>query len=154
MSNKMSILNDDERKLRDIFSKVIAESGPEFSGLGVILYDFDDYIPIYPMRECVEGVPTKNICSFLHNVSNVKSDYHDGFMMLSSEWVVIKACQYFSPPILDGITLERNKGFGGRYLAALFGSKIDGVKLCGVVSEKKEIIFFKNGFEIYCEGAK
>lgn len=152
MNNKLCHLNEEEIKLRDIFLKVILKTKSNFSGLGLILYGDDEAIPVYPMRYNVPGIPTTKIFTFLNEISSVESDYHDGFVMVNSGWVLTKACQYFSPPIIDDIRLERTTGFGGRYLAALFGSKVAGVKLCGIISQKKEIILFKGGLEIYSEG--
>jgi hypothetical protein len=54
--------------------------------------------------------------------------------------------QYFSPPIVAN-TLDRTKLFGGRYVAALFGSAIQGVELTGIASRGFGIAVFKDGSE-------
>jgi len=55
--------------------------------------------------------------------------------------------------MIDGVMIDRTKVFGGRYIAALFGSAIPGVQLAGIASRGFGIAVFENGSERYFEAA-
>ncbi|MBK5517948.1 hypothetical protein [Pseudomonas sp. TH10] len=47
--------------------------------------------------------------------------------------------------------MKRERRFGGRYLAALFGSVLPGVKMIGIATPTLGIAIFENGREIHFE---
>ncbi|HDT3627361.1 TPA: hypothetical protein QHP12_003474, partial [Morganella morganii subsp. morganii] len=59
--------------------------------------------------------------------------------------------QYFSPQIIENISFDRSRFVGGRFVAALYGSCIDEIKLTGIVSEGNSLSIFEAGKEIYHE---
>jgi hypothetical protein len=61
---------------------------------------------------------------------------------------LVRLAQYFSPPIVPSAAIDRSKRFGGRYLAALFGSALPGVLATGVASRDFGIAVFRDGREI------
>src|SRR5205823_12332189 len=79
------------------------------------------------------------------------SEHHDGFHVISSTWRLTRVAQYFSPPIIPDAQIDRSKRFGGRYLAALFGSGIPGVLASGIASEGFGIAVFRGGKETFFE---
>lgn len=89
----------------------------------------------------------KDLITSLAAISVPDSEYHDGFHVVSSGWRLIRVSQYFSPPIVANATIDRTKLFGGRYIAALFGSAIHGVQLAGIASRGFGIAVFKDGSE-------
>jgi hypothetical protein len=80
-----------------------------------------------------------------------RSDFHDGFHLMSTEWKLTQVAQYFSPPIVPHLEVDRQKLFGGRYLAALFGSVLPGVELTGTASNGFGMAVFRHGREVYFE---
>ena len=68
--------------------------------------------------------------------------------MLGPNLRLIHLAQYFSPPIVPSASIDRSKRFGGRYLAALFGSALPGVLATGVASRDFGIAVFRDGREM------
>ena len=128
-------------------------AGDDFTGVGVLICDAPDTLPILPLRpkSTVEGA--KDLVVSLATISVPDSEYHDGFHVVSSDWRLIRVSQYFSPPIVPNVTIDRTKLFGGRYIAALFGSAIHGVQLVGIASRGFGIAVFKDGSEQLFEAA-
>lgn len=77
----------------------------------------------------------------------ISSEYHDGFHILDSSLHLKLVAQYFSPPVVRDVALDRSKLFGGRYVAALFGSVLAGVLLTGIASREFGIAIFERGTE-------
>lgn len=141
-------------RLRDLMKGIYNSSHKDFSGIGIVLYENISNIPIFPLRKSNPEIDYSDITPALVSISSHKSDYHDGFHFISSNWQLTHISQYFSPPIIPDIELCRESGFGGRYLAALFGSKIIGVNLCGIASKNFGLAIFKDGVEILFEELK
>lgn len=139
-------------KLIDILREVVKLSGKDFSGVGVIVWNEEFDLPIFPLRVNVKIPNNEKLEINLAQISSLSSDLHDGFHILTSTLKLVRVAQYFSPPIVHDIRLNRERRFGGRYLAALFGSKIPGVVLSAVASPALGIAIFKNGQEVYFEG--
>lgn len=131
----------------------VKEDNPNFSGIGIIVSDDIASLPIYPLRKLIPLMPFSNPIEFLREISSYGSGYHDGFHILDSELQLKKISQYFSPPIPDHFILTRETNFGGRYLAALFGSTLKSVKLTAINSNNSGLSIFENGVEIYSQGA-
>lgn len=133
--------------LFNILHRVQQTSGTAFTGIGLIVSDKPEELPIFPIR----GNPTppigQDITTFLSSISVESNEYHDGFHVLSPEFLITRLSQYFSPPIVPNITIDRSKPFGGRYLAALFGSTLRSVLLTGVASNRTGLSVFDDGVE-------
>lgn len=139
------------QRLRRTLSLVQQLAGDEFSGIGVIICASDVNLPIYPLRPS-SALPIENdLIKCLAAISSVQSEFHDGFHVISVDWQLIKTSQYFSPPIIDDAKIDRTKRFGGRYLAALFGSALPGVEVSGVASNGFGIAIFQRGREVHYE---
>ena len=135
--------------LKSILNEVVSESGKEFSGIGIILHDEKYDLPIFPLRLSVPDIEDIDITEALVKISSIDSVFHDGFHLLSSSFEITHTSQYFSPPILDNVSIDRSKNFGGRYIAALFGSSLPGVLFTGIASNGFGIAIFQSGKEIY-----
>jgi hypothetical protein len=60
--------------------------------------------------------------------------------------------QYFSPPIPPNVAVSYSKNFGGRYLAAMFGSALPSVVASGIATPTFGIAIFEGGREVYFKG--
>ena len=140
-------------ELRNVLWKVQTVAGHDFSGVGLLICDTPDFLPILPLRPLSIPPVERDLIAALVAVSNPESEYHDGFHVVSSDWRLSRVSQYFSPPIIDNAIIDRNKIFGGRYIAALFGSAIPCVQLTGIASWGFGIAIFKGGAERYFEVA-
>lgn len=138
-------------RLRNTLIRVQRIAERDFSGVGLIVHSHDAALPIFPLR--LNAAPPKTECveQALAAIAVSQSDLHDGFHLLSTDWRITAVAQYFSPPILVGAEIDRSKNFGGRYLAALFGSALPGVVLCGVASNPFGLAIFESGREVYFE---
>lgn len=158
MLSKSHVTNSEQSssisKLHGILRQVQRAAGDDFTGVGVLVCDAPDTLPILPLRT-VSTLSTAgaSLVSSLAAISVSESEYHDGFHIVSSDWELIKVAQYFSPPIITNAAIDRTKRFGGRYLAALFGSGIPGVQLTGIASQGFGIAVFKDGIERFFEAA-
>lgn len=140
-------------RLVDLLKDITALSGQEFSGLGVIVLEDGVNLPVFPMRVVLKLNSMTDSVSCLAEISNPNNDLHDGFHILNSDLRIVSLTQYFSPPIPPGVLPNRSRAFGGRYLAALFGSLLPGVILTGISTPKLGIAVFKDGNEVYFQGA-
>lgn len=140
-------------KLHRILREVQKAAGDTFAGVGLLICDAPDELPILSLRprSTLEGA--KDLVTSLATISVRSSEYHDGFHVVSSDWRLIRISQYFSPPIVANVTINRTRVFGGRYVAALFGSAIPGVQVTGIASRGFGIVVFKNGSEQLFEAA-
>lgn len=140
-------------RLVDLLKNVTARSGRDFSGLGVIVLDDGIDLPVFPMRLDLKINNMTDSVSCLAEISNPNNNLHDGFHILNADLQIVSLAQYFSPPIPLGILPNRNRAFGGRYLAALFGSLLPGVLFTGISTPKLGVVVFKDGSEVYFQGA-
>ena len=138
-------------ELRNLLWQVQAAAGKKFSGLGLLVCDSPEQLPIMPLRPKSNPPHRRKLIDSLVTISSPSSEYHDGFHILSTDWRLTLVSQYFSPPIVEDAVIDRSKVFGGRYLAALFGSAIAGVELSGIVSRGFGVAIFENGFERHFE---
>ena len=140
-------------ELRNVIWKVQTVAGHNFSGVGLLICDTPEILPILPLRPSSFPSKERDLIAALVSISNPESEYHDGFHVVSSDWRLSRVSQYFSPPIIDDAIIDRSKIFGGRYVAALFGSAIPCVQLTGIASRGFGTAIFKGGAEQYFEGA-
>ncbi len=82
----------------------------------------------------------------LLEVSTNDNIWHDGFHLISSDFHLTHFCQYFSTPIVESASIEYN--YGSRYRTALYGSYLDGVIACGVISSNFKAAVFTQGKKI------
>jgi len=128
--------------------EVDARAGADFSGTGVILSASPDDLPILALRSISDPGEVADVAGMLATISNPTHEHHDGFHVLSPQLRILRLGQYFSPPIIRDASIDRTKRFGGRYLAALFGSAIPGVVATGIASCKFGIAVFREGREV------
>lgn len=140
-------------KLVEVLSKARSLAGNEFTGVGVIVCSLNTELPTFPLRLGIEIPQREDVAISLAEVSRVASDLHDGFHVLTPEFRLVALSQYFSPPIAKAAVANRSRSFGGRYVAALFGSTLPGVHLCGIATESLGIVIFRQGREIFSERA-
>lgn len=136
--------------LRALLHEVYHHADATFSGLGVIVWDGVSTLPILPMRgEPPEGMHENSTIDVLLNISHESSPFHDGFHVVDASLALLQVSVYFSPTINPVVETPKNgQMFGGRYLAAAFGSCLEGVLCTGVVSRKYGPIVFKQGREV------
>lgn len=138
-------------ELREILHTVHALAGKNFSGIGIIISDAADRLPLFPIGPIERPALKSDLAHLLAEISVPSSEYHDGFHIVSSRWEPTRIAQYFSPPIVETVKIDRSKRFGGRYLAALFGSALIEVDATGIASSDFGIAIFKNGVELFRE---
>ncbi|WKA61365.1 hypothetical protein [Pectobacterium aroidearum] len=138
-------------ELAEILNRARKLAGNGFTGVGVIVCNPNTELPIAPLRLGVEIPREEDLAVSLAKISRETSDLHDGFHILTPDLHLVALSQYFSPPVSESAFINRNRRFGGRYLAALFGSTILEVQLCGIATNSLGIIIFKDGREIFSE---
>jgi DNA integrity scanning protein DisA with diadenylate cyclase activity len=85
----------------------------------------------------------------LMNISHEASPFHDGFHVVDANLALVQVSVYFSPAISPQVVTPANgQMYGGRYLAAAFGSCLEGVLCTGVVSRQYGPIVFEHGREV------
>jgi hypothetical protein len=138
-------------RLKDTLKIVQTRAGTRFSGIGILVCDAPERIPLFPIRLLEQRLPGIELADFLAEISTSASEYHDGFHVISSDWRLTRIAQYFSPPIVESARIDRSKRFGGRYLAALFGSALPDVRAAGIASPDFGIAIFEHGAEALYE---
>jgi hypothetical protein len=142
---------DASERLRQILRDIVRRRTDDFSGIGLIVCDSPEMLPLFPLSEPLTPAVPSDLVSYLVGISSRSSSYHDGFHVISRSWQLTRVAQYFSPPIVLRAEIDRSKRFGGRYLAALFGSAISGVSMSGIASEGFGIAIFRDGREVIYE---
>lgn len=137
------------KSLKKLLNEVQTKSGSDFSGVGIIVHDRAHDLPIFPLRLSYPMINETQIVDSLIKIASKSSKYHDGFHLISKDWKLTHVSQYFSPPIVEKTEVDRSKLFGGRYLAALFGSSLPDVLFTGIASSDFGVAIFKSGKEIY-----
>lgn len=138
-------------RMRATLSRVHALAGSEFSGIGLIVHNRAATLPVFPLRPSAKLPVDNDLERLLAAIALTTNDLHDGFHLLSVDWKLTSLSQYFSPPILANAEINWKRKFGGRYLAAQFGSAVPGVLLCGIATASVGLAIFKGGREIYFE---
>ncbi|MBR1225218.1 hypothetical protein JQ600_09840 [Bradyrhizobium sp. AUGA SZCCT0176] len=138
-------------RLRDTLRDVMRRRTCDFSGIGIVVCDYPEVLPFVPLSKVTTAFDGQDLVSRLVEIASRRSEHHDGFHVISTAWRLTKVAQYFSPPIISGAEIDRSKRFGGRYLAALFGSAIPKVMLSGIASEGFGIAVFCGGKEVFFE---
>jgi hypothetical protein len=87
------------RRLRDILWLVRAVAGDAFSGVGVVICDEPDNLPIIPLRTVSGPLAESDLVTTLASISVLQSEFHDGFHIVSSKWRLSRVAQYFSPAV-------------------------------------------------------
>jgi len=136
-------------KFVDILLNVEKEAGDDFSGLGVVVYSDIAGIPIYPLQNGSFVSDDVDLIDTFVDISKVQSPYHDGFHFVTSDLTLTHISQYFSPPIVLDLEVERIRVVGGRYMAALFGSCLTNILMTGIVTRNNGVIIFEDGSEVF-----
>ncbi|MHC4042234.1 hypothetical protein [Bradyrhizobium sp. 23AC] len=137
-------------KMRALLRSVMVQRTYDFSGVGLIVCNSPESLPIIPLSLYEPNLKGDLVDQLVH-IASRGSEHHDGFHIISQTWRLTKVAQYFSPPIIHDAEIDRSKRFGGRYLAALFGSWIPSVALAGIASEGFGIAIFERGREVLFE---
>lgn len=137
-------------ELRILLHVVWENSGADFSGVGVIVCDNAQDLPIISLRDDA-SITEGSVTDVLSNISRYSSRYHDGFHIMNGNGKLTQIAQYFSPPIVPEAVIDRQRSVGGRFVAALFGSAIPGVLMTGIVGLKSGLSIFHNGEEVVYE---
>lgn len=140
-------------QLANLLQEVDARAGPDFSGIGLIVAASTVSLPIIALRSTSKLVDDGATAPALARISHPWHEHHDGFHVLTPELEIEKVAQYFSPPIMPGARIDRQKRFGGRYLAALFGSMLPGVLATGISSRDFGVAVFQDGEEKFYRAA-
>jgi len=136
-------------KFKESLLKIQKLAGNDFSGVGIILYSEMDKIPLFPLRKANFTVNHSDIISDILEMASYNNQHHDGFHLLSSDFKITHTSQYFSPPIIPETEVDYSQKLGGRYMAALFGSSVEGILMTGVVTRSSGVVIFENGKKIY-----
>lgn len=139
-----------QNDFRDLLYNIKADARSDFSGVGIIISDASEYLPIISLRNTVPNL-TGPIIGVLSKLSSYESQYHDGFHILNRQGEITHVAQYFSPPIIKDVCIDNSRPVGGRFVAALFGSAIPNVIMTGVISEGHGLSIFMDGQEVYFE---
>lgn len=134
-------------KLAHLLKAVDVRAGHDFSGIGLIVTGSPHALPIIPLRPTSILDQPEPVADALARISKLHNEHHDGFHVLTPDLRVALVAQYFSPPIVLEARIDRRKRFGGRYLAALFGSALPGVLATGISSRDFGISIFQDGEE-------
>lgn len=136
-------------RLRELLNEIRSAGGEVFSGIGVLVTNAPDDLPIMPLRSKLKPPIDISTTKLLTEISRFTCDYHDGFHVLSSDLRVSRLSVYFSPPIVREAAEGPRVLGGGRYWAALFGSALPTVLATGVASTHYGVAVFEGGREVH-----
>lgn len=135
------------RRLHEVLSVVSDRAGDFFSGVGVIVTADPERLPLTALRDERPELDD-DLTVALVRLSRPGSPFHDGFHILSPQGQILRVAQYFSPPILRDVVIDRRRPIGARHVAALYGSVLPGVLMTGIAGQTGGVSIFVDGAEI------
>ncbi len=143
--NKMSL----EEEVFNLCTKVIETKQPNFSGIGLVVYDtatFDEsrHCNLRPDITCPPyRVDDERIVDYLMEISDYHNTLHDGFHMVNEKGILTHVAQYFVPPVINGVM--PNQYHGVRFHSSLCGSTLEGVLFIAIICSDESIYILKDG---------
>ncbi|MEZ8201233.1 hypothetical protein [Vibrio splendidus] len=116
-----------------------------FTGVGIIVCDSLDELSFLPMNAYSKVDSQDNVISKIVEGSLATNVNHDGFNLLAHDFSLLYTNVFVSPPIVDNIDIDLNRGYGARYVTAALASKVKGIAMTAVVSISYGIVIFKDG---------
>jgi hypothetical protein len=137
-----------ENELARLLKAVIEIERQDFSGLGIIVTDQPDKLPITNLKIAdqsyrLPAIGFQDILGTILQVSSGDNPYHDGFHVIEPPFSLVALSQYFSTPIIKGSDVDYR--FGSRFRTALYGSTLPHVTAVGVISQSYEAAIFIKG---------
>jgi hypothetical protein len=137
-------------RLRDLLLRV-RDSIPneEFCGVGVVVSTDLERLPIASLCTDANFPAQQDLAEQIAECSLHSRSCHDGFQIVSEQWQLALRNQYFAPfPAAECRELMGSVNVGSRYMAARFGSLIEGVVCTGLLSERDGIVVFEGGLPV------
>lgn len=134
-----------EDKLKELLSGVREMMADrEFCGVGVVVHQQFAVLPVVSLCPSAELPKGKTLAEDIALCSLASNDCHDGFQLVSNDWVLTRRNQYFAP-FIKGVTSLNHEAVGARYMAAKHGSLLESVLCTGLISDRDGLLVFVNG---------
>lgn len=135
-------------KLEQLLKKIDPSKNPNFSGIGLVVYDsqYLDKIPHCSLRPSIggpKGINIDNAVEYLESISDINHSLHDGYHFFNEKGELTHVAQYLGIPIASEV--KPNELYGTRHLTAQFASRLKGVVAVGTVSHNKSASYFESG---------
>ena len=150
VNNKMLNLREastlkTEEKLKKLLTSVREMmSAEEFCGVGVVVHKKAAVLPVASLCPSATLPKSQTLAEDIALCSLSNNDCHDGFQLVSNDWVLTRRNQYFAP-FIDGVTCLSHEVVGARYMAAKHGSLLKHVLCTGLISERDDLLVFVDG---------
>lgn len=132
-------------KLKKLLSSVREiMSAEEFCGVGVVIHEKSAVLPVASLCPSAKLPKCKTLAEEIALCSLANNLCHDGFQLVSSDWVLTKRNQYFAP-FIDGVYCSNDEAVGARYMAAKHGSLLKSVLCTGLISDRDGLLVFVDG---------
>lgn len=121
----------------------------DFCGVGVVVSADLECLPIASLCTDAHFPAQEDLAEQIAECSLYSRSCHDGFQIVSDQWQLVQRNQYFAPfPAAECRKLIGSVNVGSRYMAARFGSLIEGVVCTGLLSERDGIVVFEGGLPV------
>lgn len=121
----------------------------EFCGVGVVVATDLQQLPIASLCRDASIPVQQDLAEQIAECSTYNRPCHDGFQIVSSQWRLVRRNQYFAPfPSEEQRECISYSNVGSRYMAARFGSLIEGVLCTGLLSKRDGLVVFAGGVPI------
>lgn len=131
--------------LYNILSTIKIQKNNSFSGIGLLICDDIDNLPITALHNSSFESTSQNLSQQLTELSDYNNRYHDGFHVISTDLKITHVSQYFYPEPPEKIILNSVESYGVRYFVAKVGSALPDVKYSAIVNSDCEIYIFQDG---------
>jgi hypothetical protein len=137
-----------EKELARLLKAVIEVKTQDFSGLGIIVADHSNALPITDLKMAdqtyrLPAIGFQDVLGTILQISSGNNPYHDGFHVIEPPFSLVALSQYFSTPIIKGSDVDYR--FGSRFRTALYGSNLPHAIAVGVISQSYEPAIFIKG---------
>ncbi|MBP6390550.1 MAG: diadenylate cyclase [Flavobacteriales bacterium] len=124
----------------------------DFAGMGLIVCKPGLPLPLTSLvpRNALPVLPNSGLeetVEFLRRVTSKRSPYHDGFHLIDGQEARVVGVSYFmAPPLPEATGIDQfERPIGARHMAALLGSRIEGVTLVLTMDPSMTVSVFIQG---------
>lgn len=141
--------------VKELFPQLIIQKPTDFVGLGIIIYNEIQGLPIIPLGSHLNARPKLpisgivNISSTLASLATRANPMHDGFHLIeASTGNLTHIAQFVSPPLDSTFSNQMTTSpQGARQMTALLTSALPHVVISAAISSNGTMHLYENGKE-------
>lgn len=139
------------RAALDLLKRVNCILTPDFSGLGIVIYESLAALPYLPLESGTDetlSLPVVGLDSVsvaLARAASRSTRWHDGFHFLTADAQRLTHMSQFISPPLTAAARASATARGARQMTALLTSRVAGIHLTAVITQERFALLYEAG---------